>query len=90
MATKPSVFTAGRYYGGKLPGDKGAFQFKVVSRTPKILSLFGKGYTKKDGNRMTVRQFHISRDYRGVEYVWPFGKDGISPCLTAEMINKGK
>jgi len=89
MATKPSVFTAGRYYGGKFAGDNGSFQFKVVSRSPKMLTLFGR-HSQKDGNRMTVKRFHISRDFRGVETVWPFGKDGKLPCLTAEMINAGK
>jgi len=89
MATKPSEFAAGRYYGGKFAGDNGSFEFKVISRSPKMLTLFGR-HSQKDCKRTTVKRFHISRDFHGIEYVWPFGKEGQSPCLTAAMIREGK
>lgn len=88
---KPTGFVAGSYYGGKFIGpDKGSFRFKCMNRTPKMVTLYGKGFSPKDGSRKVLKRFHVFKNYRGVEYVWPFGEDGLAPSLSAEMINLGK
>lgn len=91
MATKPTAFAAGTYYGGKFAGpNNGSFKFKVLNRSPKMVTLFGEGFATKDKSRKVAKQFHIFKDFRGVEFVWPFGKDGKAPSLSAEMIAQGK
>lgn len=79
-------FQTGLTYTGRFVGDHDAkFEFKVVDRTPKMVTLEGRGLNGKDNSLMRKR-FHITRNYRGVEYVMPFGRTSLAPSLSAEMV----
>jgi hypothetical protein len=81
-----SKFQTGQTYCGRFVGDhNGKFEFRVVCRTPKMVTLEGRGFNGKD-NTLLRKRFHITRNYRGVEYVMPFGRTSLAPSLSAEMV----
>ena len=81
-------FQRGQTYCGRFIGDRNSkFEFKCVQRTPKMVTLEGRGLNGKD-NSLLRKRFHIARNYRGVEYVMPFGRTSLAPSLSAEMVGE--
>ena len=73
-----STFQIGSSYFGRFIGDADAtFTVKILSRTAKTVTIQGP---------QGIAQHRVSRDHKGGETIYPFGKFSMAPVCRAEQL----